>query len=149
MTADLRFIFNTTGEKKEFSYEIPQNELEQTCGYNFAGAVTVSGCFYNRADVVHMDYSVKFTLNIVCDRCLKELEREYFYEFQHVIVSSVNSDNDEYIVAENYRVDVNEIALSDLLLELPTKLLCSDECRGLCPVCGCDLNESGCNCQKN
>lgn len=149
MTADLRQVFNIIGERKEFEFEIPLTELEQSCGYDFAGSVTVSGSFYNRADVVHMDYSVKFTLNIVCDRCLKELKRDYFYEFKHVIVSALNSDNGEYIVAENYRVDVNEIALSDLLLELPTKLLCSDDCMGLCPVCGCDLNESECNCQKN
>ena len=58
------------------------------------------------------------------------------------------NDDDEFIVAENYRVDIDEIALSDLLLELPTKLLCKDDCKGLCPVCGCDLNESECNCQK-
>ena len=106
--------------------------------------------FYNRADVVHMNYSVKFTLNIVCDRCLKELRRDFSYEFEHIIVNSLNSENDddEFIVAENYRVDIDEIALSDLLLELPTKLLCKDDCKGLCPVCGCDLNESECNCQK-
>ena len=148
MTADLRQVFNTSGAKKEFECEIPMAELERCKGYTFADAVKVSGSFYNRADVVHMDYSVKFTLNIVCDRCLKDLKREYSYDFQHVVVNSVNKDNDEYIIAENYRVDVNEIALSDLLLELPTKLLCSDDCRGLCSVCGCDLNESECNCQK-
>lgn len=149
MTADLRQVFNIIGERKEFNFEIPHTELEQLCGYNFADTVAVSGCFYNRADVVHMDYSVKFTLNIECDRCLKKLEREYSFEFQHVVVNSLNSDNSEYIVTENYRVDVNEIALSDLLLELPTKLLCCDDCRGLCPVCGSDLNESECDCQKN
>ncbi|MGN0613323.1 MAG: YceD family protein [Porcipelethomonas sp.] len=148
MTADLRQVFNTSGAEKEFGYEIPLSELERCKGYSFADTVKVSGSFYNRADVVHMDYSVKFTLNIVCDRCLKEFERKYSYDFQHVIVSSVNKDNDEYIIAEDYRVDVNEIALSDLLLELPTKLLCSDDCKGLCSVCGCDLNESECNCQK-
>ena len=116
--------------------------------YVFADSVKASGCFYNRADVVHMDYSVKFTLNIVCDRCLKELQREYSYDFQHIVVNSVNKDIDDYIISENYRVDVNEIALSDLLLELPTKLLCRDDCMGLCSKCGCDLNESECNCQN-
>lgn len=150
MTADLRQVFNIVGERMEFDFKIPAEELEQTCGYDFAEFPAVSGCFYNRADVVHMNYSVKFTLNIVCDRCLKSFKRDFFYEFEHVIVSALNSDDDEseFIIAENYRVDVSEIALSDLFLELPTKLLCKDECKGLCPVCGCDLNESECNCQK-
>lgn len=144
----IRQIFNITGEEKPFQTEIPESELESCKGYSFSGPVEISGRFYNRADVVHMDYSVKFTLNIVCDRCLKEFLREYSYDFQHIIVSSVNKDNDDYIVAENYTVNVNEIALSDLLLELPTKLLCKDDCLGLCSVCGCDLNESECNCQN-
>lgn len=148
MKLDLRRIFNITGEKKDFNCEIPLSELEQCKGYIFADSVKTSGCFYNRADVVHMDYSVNFTLNIVCDRCLKELQREYTYNFQHIVVNSVNKDNDDYIISENYRVDVNEIALSDLLLELPTKLLCIDDCKGLCSKCGCDLNESECNCQN-
>ncbi len=148
MKADLRRIFNTVGEKKEFQLEILNEELEQYKGYNFVDTVKLDGSFYNRADVVHMDYSIKFTLNIVCDRCLKEFDREFNYDFKHIVVNSVNKDNDEFIIADNYRVDVNEIALSDLLLELPTKLLCSEDCKGLCSICGCDLNESECNCQN-
>ena len=79
---------------------------------------------------------------------MKEFDREFAYDFEHVVVQSVNAENDEYIVAENEKVDVNKIALSDLVLELPTKMLCSEDCKGLCPVCGCDLNESECNCPK-
>jgi uncharacterized protein len=147
MKADLRRVFNTTGEKQEFDLIISSDELSKYKGYDFNGEVHAFGSFYNRADVVHMDYSVKFTLNIVCDRCLKELSRDFEFEFGHVVVCSVNKDNDDFIIADNYRVDVNEIALSDLLLELPTKLLCNEDCKGLCTVCGCDLNESECNCQ--
>lgn len=149
MVADLRRIFNSVGMKQEFDYTIPGSEFPDNDSYSFDGDIAVTGSFYNRADVVHLDYSVKFTLNIVCDRCLKELKREYSFDFKRIVVKNVNSDNDEYIVAENDRVDVNEIALSDLLLSLPTKMLCSEDCAGLCPVCGCDLNESECNCQKN
>lgn len=149
MVADLRRIFNTAGFRQDFDYTISGSEFPENDSYSFEEDVSVSGCFYNRADVVHLDYSVKFTLNIVCDRCLKEIKRNYSLDFKRIVVKNVNSDNDEYIVAENDKVDVNEIALSDLLLSLPTKMLCSDECAGLCPVCGCDLNESECNCQKN
>ena len=43
---------------------------------------------------------------------------------------------------------LNDIAVTDLLLQLPAKNLCREDCKGLCMVCGCDLNESECNCQK-
>lgn len=149
MVTDLRRIFNTAGLKQDFDYVIPADAFPENDSYSFDGGAAVSGCFYNRADVVHLDYSVKFTLNIVCDRCLKELKREYSFEFKRIVVKNVSSDNDEYIIAENDRVDMDEIALSDLLLSLPTKMLCRDDCAGLCGVCGCDLNESECNCQNN
>lgn len=148
MKADLRQVFNSAGMKKDIEYEIPVSELEKIKGYSFSSPLKIKGSFYNRADVVHMDYSADVTLDIVCDRCLKELERDYHYDFKHIVVTSVNRDEDEYIIAENYRADVDEIALSDMLLELPTKLLCKDDCKGLCGVCGCDLNESECDCQK-
>ena len=148
MVADLRQVFSTTACSKEFNYYIPCSAFPDNNSYMLDGNVLVSGSFYNRADVVHMDYSVKFTLNIVCDRCLKEMKRDYSFEFKRIVVKTVNSDNDEYTIAENDKVDVDEIALSDLILSVPTKLLCRDDCAGLCPVCGCDRNESECNCQN-
>ncbi|MCM1227954.1 MAG: DUF177 domain-containing protein [Clostridium sp.] len=148
MIADLRRIFYTSGLKQEFDYLVSGTELPKNDSYAFKGDVVVSGCVYNRADVVHLDYSVKFTLSIICDRCLKELDREYSFDFRRIVVKNVNSDNDEFIVAENDRIDLTEIAVSDLLLSLPTKMLCKDDCKGLCPVCGCDLNESDCGCRE-
>ncbi|WP_377077376.1 YceD family protein, partial [Ruminococcus bicirculans (ex Wegman et al. 2014)] len=56
------------------------------------------------------------------------------------------SDRDDYVVCENNTLDLDELAISDLLLQLPTKILCRDDCKGLCYVCGQDLNEGKCNC---
>lgn len=149
MVADLRRIFNTAGLKESFDYTMSSSDFPENDSFSFKGDIAVSGEFYNRADVVHLDYSIRFALDIVCDRCLKEFVRDYYFEFRHIVVKTVSSDNDEYVIAENDRVDMNEIAISDLLLSLPTKMLCRDDCKGLCSVCGCDLNESGCNCHKN
>lgn len=148
MVVDIRQVFNTAGQSKEFNYFIPCSMFPENDSFKINGNVLVSGCFYNRADVVHMDYSVKFTLNIVCDRCLKEMKRDYSFEFKRIVVKTINSDNDEYIIAENDKVDVDKIAISDLILSVPTKLLCREDCLGLCSVCGCDRNESECNCQN-
>ena len=83
--------------------------------------------------------------SIICDRCLKELDRDYHFDFDHIVVPSISGDNDDYIVAEGESIELNEIALTDLLLQLPTKNLCKDDCKGLCMVCGCDLNVSQCD----
>lgn len=148
MVIDLKQIFCTSGMKKEFEYSLSGAEFPENGSYTFDGDVQVSGSVYNRADVVHMDYSVKFTLNIICDRCLEEVRREYSFDFGRIVVKTVNNENDEYIISENDRVDVDKVVISDLLLSLPTKMLCRDDCAGLCPVCGGNLNDAGCKCRE-
>ncbi|MEG1778901.1 MAG: DUF177 domain-containing protein, partial [Oscillospiraceae bacterium] len=56
-------------------------------------------------------------------------------------------DNDEYIVLDDGILDLDELATSDIILELPIKNICSKGCKGLCPYCGANLNEKSCNCK--
>ncbi len=145
MKINLKQLFSIVGESREIAYTISTDELSDIRGRSFASPVEVKGRIYNRAGVVYLEYSVDMTLLITCDRCLKELERAYHYDFDHIVVPSANSDNDEYIVADGESIELNEIAVTDLLLQLPTKNLCKDDCKGLCMICGCDLNESTCD----
>lgn len=149
MKINLKQIFNIIGESKDIEYEITAEELSGIKGYEFSSPVKVKGRGYNRAGIVNLEYSVDFTLTICCDRCLRTLIRDYHFDFDHVVVPSLSGDNDDYIVAEGESIELNEIAVTDLLLQLPTKILCSDDCKGLCMICGCDLNESQCNCLNN
>ncbi|MBO6116303.1 MAG: DUF177 domain-containing protein [Ruminococcus sp.] len=145
MKINLKQLFSIVGESRDIAYTISTDELSDIRGRSFASPVEVKGRIYNRAGVVYLEYSVDMTLLITCDRCLKELERAYHYDFDHIVVPSANSDNDEYIVADGESIELNEIAVTDLLLQLPTKNLCKDDCKGLCMICGCDLNESTCD----
>jgi uncharacterized protein len=146
MKINLKQIFDIVGEKKDFSYEIPPEEFSEIKGYIFNSPVNLSGKLHNRAGVVYLDYSAVFRLLHTCDRCLKEFSRDYDLSFDHIVVPSVsNEDNDDYVVADGESIDLNEIALTDMLLSLPTKILCKDNCKGLCLVCGCDLNEKQCD----
>ena len=146
MKINLKQIFDIVGESKSFACEIGLDELEGIKGYAFISPVSLEGRLYNRAGVVYLDYKASFEICHVCDRCLKEFLRSYELSFEHIVVPSVsNSENDDYIVADGESIELNEIALTDMLLSLPTKVLCKDDCKGLCMVCGCDLNESQCD----
>ncbi len=145
MKINLKQLFSIVGESKDINCEIGADELSDIRGCSFASPVNVNGRIYNRAGVVYLEYSVDFVLSIICDRCLKELDRDYHFDFDHIVVPSISGDNDDYIVAEGESIELNEIALTDLLLQLPTKNLCKDDCKGLCMVCGCDLNVSQCD----
>lgn len=151
MILQLREIFQIEGMHLPVSYEITPEELSEVRGYTFAAPVAVSGEFYNRAGIVTLKYTVSCTLDVVCDRCLTELKRDYSYDFSHTVVPSLQSEGDiydTYPVAQHDSIDMNETAISDLLLMLPTKMLCREDCKGLCDICGCNLNERTCNCRK-
>jgi hypothetical protein rflaF_00705 len=148
MKINLKQLFNIVGESKNIEYSIAEEELSGIKGYNFSSPVEIKGRIFNKAGIVYLEYSIDFSLLITCDRCLKELIRDYHFDCDHIVVPSVSGDNDEYIVADSESIELNEIAVTDLLLQLPTKNLCKDDCKGLCMVCGCDLNESECNCLR-
>lgn len=149
MKINLKQLFSITGESRDIDYEIETDKLSEIKGYTFSTPVSVKGRIYNKADVVHLNFSLDFALLITCDRCLKEMVRDYHFDCEHIVVPYVSSDNDEYIVADGESIELNEIAVTDLLLQLPTKNLCKDDCKGLCMVCGCDLNESVCEHQTS
>ncbi|MDE6036157.1 MAG: DUF177 domain-containing protein [Ruminococcus sp.] len=146
MKINLKQLFNIVGESKDISYSIGTEEVSDIKSYTFITPVALNGRIFNRAGIVYLEYTVDFTLSVACDRCLKEFETTYSFDFSHIVVSSLNGDNDDYIVADGESIELNEIAVTDLLLQLPTKNLCREDCKGLCMVCGCDLNESQCNC---
>ena len=151
MILQLREIFQIEGMHLPVSYEITPEELSEVRGYTFAAPVAGSGEFYNRAGIGTVKYTVSCTLDVVCDRCLTELKRDYSYDFSHTVVPSLQSEGDiydTYLVAQHDSIDMNETAISDLLLMLPTKMLCREDCKGLCDICGCNLNERTCNCRK-
>ncbi len=151
MILQLREIFQIDGMRLPVEYQIQPEELADVRGYVFDAPVTVSGLFQNRAGIVSLKYTVSCTLHVVCDRCLEEMTRQYTYDFSHTVVPSLQSKGDTYdayLVAENDSIDMNQTAISDLLLMLPTKMLCRDDCRGLCDICGCNLNERTCDCRE-
>ena len=60
-----------------------------------------------------------------------------------------DEENDEIILLENGAFDLGDLARTVFLLDLDTKILCSPDCKGLCPRCGADLNQGPCGCKKD
>lgn len=144
MKLELKQIFDIPGESKEFSYEIPLSDYELYGCKPFVRPVVVSGIVANSAGVVTLRYKVDFLLHLPCDRCLDEFEREYHYSFDEVLVLQESSQIDEYIPVPDGVLDLDEQCLADILLSLPSKQLCCEDCSGLCPRCGANLNHGNC-----
>ena len=68
--------------------------------------------------------------------------------FEHILVHELaGEDEEEFIVCGDYTLDLDELVAMDILLELPTRILCREDCKGLCNVCGQNLNTGSCNCE--
>lgn len=148
MRLDLRSVFETEGSKKEIREELDEREYELFGVKPFVERISVRGEAANRAGVVTLSVQVSFPLRVACDRCLEEFTRQYDYSFHHTLVRQLQDEWQDYILVEDGVLNLEELILSDILLELPTKLLCKEECKGLCPHCGCNLNHQSCDCNK-
>jgi uncharacterized protein len=114
----------------------------------FKTPVSVNGVIYNRAGVVILEYTAKFTYNAPCDRCAKEVERDFTFDFEHILVSQLNNeDTGDFLVVEDMQLDVDKLVTDDVLLSLPEKYLCKEDCKGLCSQCGANLNDGECGCK--
>ncbi len=150
MKLDLKQLFDLVGEKQEIdtAFDFSNETLYGTTP--FTQPVRVTGKIENRAGVVTLVFSVKSVLSLTCDRCLKTFEKPVDYSFSHIVVRELSNADDEefdYVVCEDGMLDLAELVRSDLMLELPTKVLCREDCKGLCPRCGKDLNLGSCDCK--
>ena len=148
MLINLRQFFETENYTEKLDYEIDFSEYELFFKKPFLTPVKILATISKKTEIVTLKLEVSFKLNLDCDRCATEFEREFEYDFEHTIVKSTQNDNDEYIiVGENSEIDLDELILADILLQLPTKILCDENCKGICDGCGKDLNNDDCECK--
>ena len=85
----------------------------------------------------------------MCDRCGKAFVQEKDVLFACMLAEELqNEENDEIVLLEDGMVDVGDLARTAFILDMDTKTLCSEDCKGLCPRCGADLNLGPCSCKK-
>ena len=118
-----------------------ENHLETT--------IWIKGSAGNHMQTVQLDYTVSFEFEVPCDRCLKTLRETLNFSFSHVLSREELNSFEEGIIVDDDKLDFDNLVVSDIQLDFPLKFLCCEECKGLCQVCGANLNEVECNCNKN
>lgn len=148
MIIDLKKYLLGECDTRELSLDLTGLELDGVKPFcaPITGKITLKGF----ANSVLLDAHLEYTTIMPCDRCGEMSAREWNSNFSHVLVLELNDeeDNDEYIVVPDGRLNVDELLREDVLLELPSKYLCADDCKGLCPKCGKNLNEGACGCDN-
>lgn len=150
MIIDIKELFDAPGTEISLDTEVDLSEVDIWGQKLFRSPVRISGVFKNRSGLVTLKYRATAVLEYNCDRCGKETSKEEEYEFEHWLARELESgdDNDDYILVPTGMIDMDELIMTDVTLEVPFQLLCREDCKGLCPVCGSDLNEKTCNCNQ-
>jgi uncharacterized protein len=151
MKLAIRQILDIEGERLDFAGAVDLSWVKRHGETLFPEALAVSGSVENRAGVVTLRYQISGVMPCLCDRCLMQSERLIRETFTHTVVRQLADDalDDVFLTAPDDTLSLGEIAGADLQLFLPQVLLCREDCRGLCPVCGADLNQTNCGCRRN
>jgi uncharacterized protein len=115
----------------------------------FVEPVSLKGTFTLTGDIINFDGTISTTLNLVCSRCLENFDKFIQVEIHEKFSKFNHGKDDDIIIINNDKVDFSSVIETNIILSLPIKKLCSEECKGLCSVCGTNLNHSKCNCEED
>ncbi|MFA6729374.1 MAG: DUF177 domain-containing protein [Eubacteriales bacterium] len=146
---DLTRIINGETKRITFEREYPVSDLSADI---LSGFALVKGFCEIRADSsdfidFHADFCL--SLNVICARCGGEFDTKLEFSLFYPVAAKLTNpdkDQDEYLILEDGKLDIDEISRTAMILNLPVRFLCGDDCEGLCPFCGADLNKADCGC---
>ncbi len=123
---------------------------------NLAQAAEVRGTIRRTGQAVAVNGHVETLAQVDCDRCLKPVQLpvstdfalEYITgaDYESSSVAALSEEEMSVSVFDGESIDVDEIVKEQILLTVPVRALCREDCKGICPECGLDLNTGQCNC---
>ena len=147
-------------EGLRFEHQYQMGELDLT-GHEFSlrQPPRVTGRVDHTGVGLHLRGQIEGEIEAPCDRCLREVvlpvnrALDLFYTPQDPLAgrsgeTELQPRDLDFAVYEHDAIDLDELVREQITLSLPARVLCREDCRGLCPQCGVDLNLETCQCQK-
>lgn len=151
MVVDVAPLLRGETEKIEIDYMLSPEQLD---GVTFESDARVIGCLTDRAGYMRLTLKASLPYHGECARCLAPVNGVFSLDFERTVVMEKMLTEeqkedlpDDYVVLDGSELDVDEALTEELLLGFPTKLLCSENCPGLCPKCGKPKRDGNCGCQ--
>lgn len=152
MLINLTDVFTSEGKVKKMSQTLDVDSVSYMgVMYPVTGKSDVSLTFTNiGTGRILLEGEMSLKLDIPCDRCLQSVEVPVGVSFAHEIAApseeNVQSEEEEQCFMSGYELDVDALMNNEILINMPVKVLCREDCKGICMVCGKNLNEGECGC---
>lgn len=150
MTLDMGPMLRGETDRIKIDYMLKPESVK---GAEFTDDAHVTGEITDDGGYMQMKLEATLPFRTVCARCLSPVEDEFRMEFVRTVADEgtltdeqLEDNVDEYVVIQHGKLDVDEELREDLILEFPMRILCSEDCPGLCPKCGKPLRDGDCGC---
>ena len=149
MKLNLKDIIEIPGGRVPFSQEIETEWLDLPSVLAYTAPITAEGEVRNSAGILELSGKLTAAMHCVCDRCGTEFDRSRQMDLHATVTADPEADDDpEIFPLDGDWLDLDEVLTTLFILDMDTKFLCKEDCAGLCPQCGKNLNDGPCGCKK-
>ncbi len=153
MIIDVSAILKELGGRIDISDEISVADTDFLGElYHFNKPLKIEGSIANTGKSLIFKAVCSGVMQTKCARCMKDIDVDISFDIDEVLAQSDGSEtqeDSELILFEGHTVDIDDIVLNNFLTNISGKYLCSEDCKGLCSICGADLNEGDCGCKRD
>ena len=154
-------VDDITAEAKELSFAEPEGEInrvlekEPLTEFQVQEPIGVNVSYYRAGTELFFEGGLHASTTAVCARCAEKFAAPSDRDFRFILAPKAigfNGEKDlgdedlEFSLYEGDQIDLSPLIREQFLLSLPTRPLCREDCRGLCPKCGVNLNHTQCAC---
>ncbi len=134
-----------------------QKQPGEVFQYRYEGTPEIQGLVFTRPLALHAEYyatgdgirlkgGLQATVLASCVRCLNDVAYAVDEAFEELFLEQGSKGSEDGYTFENQALSLDKLVYDAVLLALPQQLLCKEDCLGLCPQCGTDLNQGKCGC---
>lgn len=148
MKVDVSDIIGNNGALMEITVEEEPVDKEPMEGYLLDEKLFFEGTITNRDDILLLDGSLKTTYKSECYRCLKPVGGTLNIRIKENFINSDDAEQNDMYYFNGKILDISKALSDNIILNLPMKQLCGNNCKGLCSKCGGNLNDTKCDCDS-
>lgn len=148
MIIDLSDIIKDYGGRMNVSALIEMDDTDFLGeSFEFQKPLSINGTIVNNTKSLELSAKAEGEMQVHCARCSKPFIVPVKFRINEVLVpEDAETSDEETVVFSGEELDISEIVQNSFLMSVSGKYLCSEDCKGLCPTCGADLNDGECNC---
>ena len=149
MILDLKGFFCGGNQEVKIDTDFDFSAEEYGGEFLFPKPVHIVGTISNKADVTHIELDCSMEIEKVCDRCGTLTKKPFTVKINRVAVRELagEDDDEEILLLPDEKLDLYEFCFGEIILSLPMKHLCKEDCKGICINCGKNLNQGPCKCE--